>query len=395
VCHGSVTGATSIARVKRLLVLLGAIVLVDTLFYSTLAPLLPHYEDVAGLTKTQAGVLTAAFGAGTLLGAIPAGLLAARRGVKPTILLGLGLLASTSLIFGFAEQLWLLDLARFAQGVACTWTATLAWLVAVSPPERRGELIGGVLGVAIGGALFGPALGALAANVGTEWVFGAIGLLIGALALVVLLRETPPRGEPRPMRTLLAQLRRPDTLTGMWLIALPAALFGILSVLAPLRLDHLGWGATAIGATFLVSAGFEAGLSPVFGRLFDRLGPAIVPPAIAGSAMVTALLPLPPWAWLVALLVVAAGIVYGMFWVPAMASLSHGAEASGLDQSFSFALMNLAWAAGQTVGSTAGGAAGNAFGDVVPYWSAALLCLATLAAPGLTRGARAAYSESP
>jgi MFS family permease len=396
VCHGSVPGRTSIARVKRLLVLLGAIVLVDTLFYSTLAPLLPHYEDVADLSKAEAGVLTAAFGAGTLLGALPAGFLAARRGVKPTILLGLGLLASTSLIFGFAEQVWLLDLARFAQGLggACTWTATLSWLVAVSPAERRGELIGSVLGLAIGGALFGPALGALAANVGTEWVFGAIGLLITALAAVVLLRETPPRAEPRPMRMLIAQLGRADTLTGMWLIALPAALFGMLSVLAPLRLDHLGWTATAIGATFLVSAAFEAGLSPVFGRLFDRLGPAaIVPPAIAASATVTALLPLPPWAWAVALLVVAGGIVYGMFWVPAMASLSHGAEASRLDQSFAFALMNLAWAAGQSSGAIAGGAAGHAFGDVVPYWAGALLCLATLAAPGLTRGARAAYSE--
>jgi MFS family permease len=384
--------------VKRLLALLGAIILVDTLFYSTLSPLLPHYEDVAGLSKTGAGVLVAAFGAGTLLGALPAGFIASRAGVKPTILLGLGLLAATSLVFGFAEQAWLLDLARLAQGFggACTWTATLSWLVAASPPERRGELIGSVLGLAIGGALFGPALGALAARAGTAWVFGAIGLLIAALGVVVLLRETPPRGEPRSLRALAGQLKRGDTLTGMWLIALPAALFGILSVLAPLRLDRLGWGAAAIGATFLLSAGLEAAWSPIIGRLWDRLGPALlVPPAIAVSAIVTALLPLSQWAWAVAALVIAGGVAYGTFWVPAMASLSHGAEASGLDQSFAFALMNLAWAAGQSVGSTAGGAAGHAFGDVVPYWSGALLCVATLAAAGLTRGARPAYSESP
>jgi MFS family permease len=382
--------------VKRLLALLGAIVLVDTLFYSTLAPLLPHYEEVTGLSKTQAGILTAAFGAGTLLGALPAGFLAARAGVKPTILLGLSLLGATSLIFGFADQLWLLDLARFAQGFAgaCTWTATLTWLVAVAAPERRGELIGSVLGLAIGGALFGPALGALAAQVGTAWVFGAIGLLIGGLATIVAFRETPARGEPAPLREIGRQLRRGDTLTGMWLIALPASLFGMVSVLAPLRLDGLGWGATAIGATFLVSAALEAGWSPVIGRIWDRLGPGVVlPPAIVASGAVTALLPLPPWAVAVALLVVAAGVAYGTFWVPAMASLSHGAEASGLDQSFAFALMNLAWAAGQTLGSTLGGVAGHAFGDVVPYWSGAVLCLATLGAPALTRGVRAAYSE--
>src|SRR2546423_9496393 len=118
--------------------------LVDTLFYAALTPLLPHYADTLGLSKTGAGVLTAAFGIGTLVGSIPAGMLAARVGPKPAILLGLTVLAATSLAFGFGANALLLDAARFLQGAggACTWTGSLAWLVAAGPPEAPRPPIG-------------------------------------------------------------------------------------------------------------------------------------------------------------------------------------------------------------------------------------------------------------
>ena len=63
-----------------------------------------------------------------------------------------------------------------------------------------------------------------------------------------------------------------------------------------------------------------------------------------------------------------------------MAILSRGAEDTGLDQSFAFALMNLAWAAGQGFGSLAGGTVGDRLGDAVPYSACALLSLVTLVA---------------
>ena len=124
---------------RRLLILVSAIMLVDTMFFAALTPLLPHYTDELGLSKTGAGILTAAFGLGTLVGALPSGLLAARVGVKPTALTGLGLLSATSLAFGFAESVWVLDAARFLQGVgaACTWTGAVGWLLSAAPPERR------------------------------------------------------------------------------------------------------------------------------------------------------------------------------------------------------------------------------------------------------------------
>ena len=81
-----------VVAMRRLFLLVSAVVLVDTMFFAAVAPLLPHFADELGLSKTASGVLTAAYPAGTFVGSIPAGWLASRWGVKPTLLLGLLLL---------------------------------------------------------------------------------------------------------------------------------------------------------------------------------------------------------------------------------------------------------------------------------------------------------------
>ena len=60
----------------------------------------------------------------------------------------------------------------------------------------------------------------------------------------------------------------------MWLLFVFAwvCFLALIAVVAPLRLDELGWGAVGISAAFLVSAGIEAALSPVIGRWSDRDG---------------------------------------------------------------------------------------------------------------------------
>jgi MFS family permease len=102
---------------RRVFILVAAVVLVDTAFYAAIVPLLPHYEDELGISQTAAGVLTASYAAGTLVASLPGGLLAARIGVKPTLLSGLALLAGTSLVFGHATDAAVLDMTRFLQGV--------------------------------------------------------------------------------------------------------------------------------------------------------------------------------------------------------------------------------------------------------------------------------------
>ena len=52
---------------RRLLLLVGAIVLVDTMFFAALTPLLPHYVDELDLGKAGAGVLQSMYPIGALL----------------------------------------------------------------------------------------------------------------------------------------------------------------------------------------------------------------------------------------------------------------------------------------------------------------------------------------
>ena len=368
---------------RRLFVLVGAIVFVDTMFFAALTPLLPHFVDEFAIGKTGWGLLQAAYPAGALVGAIPSGIVAARLGVKPTVIAGLCCLAVTSTAFGFAGELWQLDLARFAQGLASSfsWTGGLAWLVAATPPRRRGATIGSVFGLAIGGALFGPVLGGVASVVGTAGAFTAVAALALVQAAWAWRTPSAPPERPQPLSALVAAMRAPSVAGAAWFVTLPALLFGSLSVLAPVRLYDLGFGAVAIGATWLTSAALEALLSPTLGHLSDRIGR--IAPIMAGlAASIGALLVL-PWPgnrFALAAVVVCSGLAFGSFWTPAMSLLSDAAEARGLDYGYAFALMNLAWAPGQAAGAWASGRVGAAAGDVVPYWTLAGICALTLAA---------------
>jgi MFS family permease len=376
--------------VRRLLVLVGAIVLVDTMFFAALTPLLRHYVDELDLGKAGAGVLQAMYPAGALVAGIPGGIAAARLGVKPTVLIGLSLLAVTTAAFGFAESVWTLDLARFLQGIssAFSWTGGLAWLLAAAPPGRRGQLIGSAFGAAIAGALFGPVLGAIASFTGTASAFSAVAGLALVLAAAAWRTPAATPGRPQPVGSLFGALKLRRIQIPAWLCLLPALLFGNLSVLAPLRLSHLGWGAAAIGATYLVMAAIEAGWAPILGRASDRYGR--FPPlraALLASALVTLLLPWPGNAWLLAPVVVSAGFAFGSFWTPAMSMLTDEADTFGLDYGYAFALVNIAWAPGQMGGAAIGGALASATSDTVSYLCLAALCVATL-------GALARYSET-
>jgi MFS family permease len=363
--------------------MVSAIVLVDTMFYAAIAPLLPYYAHHFHLAKAQAGVLSASYAAGTLLGSIPAGWMAARVGVRATILTGLGLMIGSSVAFAFAQDITVLDTARFVQGVggAGSWSAGLAWLILRAPASRRAELIGAALAAAIAGALLGPVLGTAATQTSPKLVF----LLVAGLGLLLLLwtlsEQAPAASGAGGLPAFRPALRDGRVLTGMWLTLLSALLYGTLSVLAPLRLNHLGAGNVVVGAAFLVGAAAAGVVSPVVGRVADRRGPRL--PVLAGlsaSAIWIVLLALPRTVALLFAFIVVADPLFGVQYPPAGAMISDGAEQAGLGQTYAFGLFNLAWAGGQVVGAAGSAGIAQATSDAVPYALLAALCMAAVLA---------------
>ncbi len=368
---------------RRLLVLSSSAVLIETLFFAALAPLLPGFADEFSLSKWESGLLVAAYALGGAVAAVPAGVIATRTDVRRVTISGLLIVAGTSVAFGMVDTYWLLVLARFAQGAggSFVWTGALAWLITATPRARRGEMIGIAMAAAIGGALLGPVLGGAAEELSRAGAFIAVASACVALAAWALRIPSPDRGESQPLTLLLKAARSRRVLVGMWLLALPALLFGTLGVLGPLQLDRLGWGVVGVAGTFFVSAAIEAALNPLIGRWSDRhsrLAPIRF--GLAGAVATSLAIPFIGDRWLLSAVVVLTGIAYGAFWTPAIAMLTDGWEASGVEHGLGFALMNLAWAPGHVVGSALGGGVADLGGDVAAYGMAAGLCALTLIA---------------
>ena len=318
---------------RRLLLLVGAIVFVDTMFFAALTPLLPHYSDELGLSKAHAGLLAGAYPAGCFVGAIPGGLAAARLGVKPAALIGLSvLIADDDRLRPRAQRVAArrrplraghLELVHVDGGPLLARRA--------APAERRGELIGSAFAAAIGGALFGPVLGGIASLVGTGRGLRRRGRarrrdrgVRGADAGARDRGERQPLsdavpGLPRPPRARRRLVRRAARAAVRDARACSGRCGCPSSASAPSR------SAPRSGS----SPALEAIVSPVAGRDLRpararrrRSAPRCSPPRRPAPCSRG-----PTGKLVLAVVIVAAALSFGIFWTPAMSMLADAAEA--------------------------------------------------------------------
>jgi len=369
---------------QRTIALIRVLLGFESVLYSVLTPVLPHYAHAFGASKPAIGVLAASYPAGMIPGALLGGWIATRAGVRRTTVVGLLLFTCSIVAFGFASDLVALDGLRFVQGIACgcIWGGGLAWVIAISPRERRGEALGSVFASAIFGTLIGPVLGTVAVAAGTSVVFACVGGVSLALTAWTLQHPEPPRAALGAGAPLGVLARDPRILLGCWLILLEACTIGATGTLLPLRLSRLGASAVAIGITFVLASLLALLVNPAVGRVVDRRG--VLLPLSAGLGATAALLvllpvprsPLP----LAALTVLTLGGPLTAYGLPAISIMTDAIERIGAALAFGSMLFNLAWATGETIGAPAAATVARATSDAVPLAALAALMVVTLAA---------------
>jgi len=135
------------------------IVLVDLIGFGVILPLLPFYASDFGATPVQVGLLYSVFSIAQLFFSPIWGSLSDRIGRRPVMLISTLGAAVAYIVFGLAETLTMLFVARAIAGVMGGNIATAqAYIADSTTPENRARGMG-LLGAAFGlGFVLGPAI---------------------------------------------------------------------------------------------------------------------------------------------------------------------------------------------------------------------------------------------
>jgi predicted MFS family arabinose efflux permease len=355
--------------VRRLLLLIYALVLLDEITLLAIVPLVPSYSDDFGLSSFGSGVLLSASSLAIVAGSIPGGVLADRLGSRRVTLAGGWLLVISCLGQAVAPDFWTLLAARSVFGVASAviWSAGLSWLSDSAGIERPGAL-GVVISVAGIGGMAGPAFaGVLADRVSRAAPFFILAI---AATLVVALLITADRGHERShahhQLREIARLARRDGLIEGALVAMLIGGFadGLVNLVAPAQLDRSGHSSAWIG----VALSTAALLFIVSSALAARRAAAVVTLAvIAGCAGLTGLVTVPVLvsgtsAVVVAMLLLRASPLAVMYTVAFPIGV-RGASRSGMGAGAVNGLLAFAWGGSNFVGSLSAGGLNQAVGS--------------------------------
>ena len=164
-------------------------------------------RDDLGLTLTQAGSFLSVYYIGPVLMSLPAGTMADRWGIAPTLVLGQAVIAAgllaASAAGSYATLIALVALAGFGYGMLnpTSTKAVMVWF----PATQRATVVGlKQVGLPFGGALGAALLPPLALALGWRWavVVAAALILVAAAVSAAIYREEALLGGGRIRRSV-------------------------------------------------------------------------------------------------------------------------------------------------------------------------------------------------
>lgn len=271
----------------RQLSVLIAVATVDLMGAMMVAPLIPFYALKLNVSEPVIGAVFASFSLAQLLAAPLWGRVSDRYGRRPALLAGLAALCAGYLIFGLADSVWMLFLARIVQGAGGGTTAvTQAYVADILPPADRARGLGWLSAGTNVGTMIGPALGSLAA----AWGQMGPGLLAASLCAINLLcawiwlpeSRKAHTGEAAPSRPVWSGvwtvIRHPRKEVSKLTLIYAAGMFGLSAMPAVMSLylgARFGFTERTVGVVFLYVGAFSVVMrSALIGPIVDRFGEA-------------------------------------------------------------------------------------------------------------------------
>ena len=162
-------------------------VFINIVAFSMVFPLLPLYAKLYNASDISIGLLAASFAAAQFLFSPIWGMLSDKFGRKPIILVGLLGSAASFLVFGFAENLTMLFISRFFQGVfsAASIPAARAYIADITTKKERVREMGRIGASLALGVILGPAIGGLLAGTSHSLPFFGAAAVAGVAFLFV------------------------------------------------------------------------------------------------------------------------------------------------------------------------------------------------------------------
>ena len=175
---------------KRAIAFIFATIFLDLLGVGILVPVIPFFVRQFRDDALTVGLLAVAFSAAQFIATPVLGALSDRHGRRPILLFSLAGNVFGFALFGWANALWLLYVARLIEGITGGNISTAqAYIADVTRPEDRSKNFG-LIGAAFGlGFILGPAIGgvlstwSLHAPAYGAAVFSAIATVFGYFAL--------------------------------------------------------------------------------------------------------------------------------------------------------------------------------------------------------------------
>ncbi|HLG50686.1 MAG TPA: MFS transporter [Chloroflexota bacterium] len=255
-----------------------------------LIPTLPLYVRQLGASFEVASIVVAMAALGTLASDVPAGLIVARIGRRPAMILGAASLVVTALGLGVSRAIPLLVLFRFLSGVgSALWSLSRHTFLAEEVPLReRGRALATFGGVNRIGTFAGPAVGGLTAYylglVAPFFVYAGVAFVATVVAFLFVPESKRHAGPKdginwRAIPRLVRQNARSLATVGLAQVFAQMIRAGRQFIIPVYGAYAVGLDVSAVGTIMSASAAVDMSLFYPAGVVMDRFGRrfAIVP----------------------------------------------------------------------------------------------------------------------